>query len=349
MDEIARRQRSVSKVRLFFPSGPSGDQTPLIKGQGSMQITHTLNYHKMVIMSAMLVFSSSGIAFANEAGLVSPPLTIRSGTVVTVRMNQMLSSDHSEVGDLFTATLTQPLVVNGIVVAHRGQNVIGHVVEARKAGRVSGVSRLGITLTDLTVADGQSVPIQSQLLVSDGGRTVRRDSVGVAGTTGLGAAIGAAAGVGTGAAIGAGVGAAAGTLGVLLTRGKPTVIYPETLLTFRVTAPVSVETNSAPQVFRFVERADYAPNEDDSRQVATIAPAVPGYAYPQYVYAAPAYYYPYSYPYYWPGVSLSFAYGYLGYRPWFAYPHYRSYVYAPGPAPFHGGVIFHSFPGRTRH
>lgn len=313
-----------------------------------MQIIQVLNRYKGLIFSAMLVLSISGTAAAHEAGLVSPPLTIRSGTVVTVRMNQMLSSDRSRVGDLFSATLTQPLVVNGIVVAHRGQNVTGHVVEARKAGRISGVSRLGVTLTNLTVADGETVPIQSQLLVSDGGRSVGRDSVGVAGTTGLGAAIGAAAGGGTGAAIGAGVGAAAGTLGVLLTRGKSTVIYPETLLTFQVTAPASVETNSAPQVFRFVERADYSPTEDDSRHIATIAPAVPGYAYSHYVYA-PAYYSPYPYAYYSPDISLAFAYGYLGYRPWFAYPHYRSYVYAPGPAPFHAGVIFHSLPGRIRH
>jgi hypothetical protein len=312
-----------------------------------MQTFHALNCYKKLTMWTMLVLSISGTVSAYDAGMVSPPLTIRSGTVVTVRMNQMLSSDRSQIGDLFSATLTQPLVVNGIVLAQRGQNVTGHIVEARKAGRVSGVSHLGITLTNLTVADGQTVPIESQLLVSDGGRSVGRDSVGVAGATGFGAAIGAAAGGGTGAAIGAGVGAGAGTLGVLLTRGNPTVIYPETLLTFQVTAPVSVETNNAPQAFRFVERADYAPIDNESRHLGPIAPTTPIYTYPRYAYAAPPYYYPYSYPYYWPDTGLSFAYGYVGYRPWFGYPHYRSYFYAPGPTPFHGAVFFRSFSGHT--
>lgn len=300
-------------------------------------------------MSVMLVLSISAIASAHERGMVSPQLTIRPGTLVTVRLNQMLSSDHSHVGDLFSATLTQPLVVNGIVLAHGGQTVAGHVVEARKAGRVSGVSRLTVALTNLTVADGQSMPIQSQLLVSDGARSVGRDSGAIAGTTGFGAAIGAAAGGGTGAAIGAAAGATAGTLGILLTRGKSTVIYPQTLLTFQVTAPVSVETNSAPQAFRFVERADYAPTDDEFRHIVAPTPNLPAYTYPRYFYVAPAYYYPYSYPYYWPSISLSFGYGYYGYRPWFGYPHYRGYVYASGLAPFRGAVIFHSLPGQTHH
>ena len=53
-------------------------------------------------------------------------------------------------------------------------------------------------------------------------------------TTGAGAAIGAAAAGGSGAAIGAGAGFVASIAGVLLTRGKPTVIPPEDILTFRL-------------------------------------------------------------------------------------------------------------------
>ena len=70
-------------------------------------------------------------------------LTIKAGTYVTVRLNEVLSSDRSMVGDAFTATLTKPIVVDGIVVAQRGQNVTGRVTDAKKAGRVSGTSRLG--------------------------------------------------------------------------------------------------------------------------------------------------------------------------------------------------------------
>ena len=54
-----------------------------------------------------------------------------------------------------------------------------------------------------------------------------RDAVGIGAATGVGAIIGAGAADdirGEGAAIGAGAGAAAGIIGVLLTRGKPTII-----------------------------------------------------------------------------------------------------------------------------
>jgi hypothetical protein len=56
---------------------------------------------------------------------------------------------------------------------------------------------------------------------------------------------------------GAAAGAVAGTIGVLLTRGYPTIIAPETLLTFQVTNPVKIETNDAPQAFRFAYFSDY--------------------------------------------------------------------------------------------
>ena len=80
-------------------------------------------------------------------------LTIKPVTYVTVRISEPLSSDHNQPGDPFSATLVSPLVVDGIVVAQRGQMVAGWVVQAQKAGRVEGVSRLGIELTQLTLVD----------------------------------------------------------------------------------------------------------------------------------------------------------------------------------------------------
>ena len=115
--------------------------------------------------------------------MVSPPLTMKPGTTLTVRTNEPLSSDHNNVGDVFSVTLTQPVFVLGIVVAQRGQTVAGHVVEAKKAGRVSGVSHLGLTLTSLTLVDGQTVPIQSQSLVREGPTSVGRDAAAIGATT----------------------------------------------------------------------------------------------------------------------------------------------------------------------
>src|SRR6516162_1855902 len=291
-------------------------------------------------VTVILLFAV-GMGFAQDVPVGSPPLTIRPGTILTVRLNQRLSSDHNQVGDVFSATLTQPVIVQGIVVAKQGQTVAGHVVEAKKAGMVSGVSHLGIALTTLTLVDGQNVPIQSQLLVRKGPTSVGRDAAAVAATTGLGAAIGAAAGWGKGAAIGAAAGAAAGTIGVLLTRGLPTVVQPETPLTFQVTSPVTIETNNAPQAFRFVNSADYPPEQAQQPQQALGYPAPPSYPYPYYVYAPSYYpYYPYyGYPYFY-GPSFSFFFGFPAYYHYHGYygGHY-GYGYAPRSVPYRGGMI----------
>jgi hypothetical protein len=293
----------------------------------------------------------ANVVFGQDAPMVSPPLTMKPGTILTVRISQPLSSDHSRAGDVFSATLTQPVIVLGIVVARYGQAVAGQVVEAKKAGRVSGVSRLGLTLTSLTLVDDRAVPIQSQLLVREGPTSVGRDSAAIAGTAGLGAAIGAAAGWGTGAAIGAAAGAAAGTIGVLLTRGSQTVVQPETPLTFQVTAPVTIETNDAPQAFRFVNSADYPPEQMQQPDQVPAYPAPPPYPYPYYVYAPPynPYYPYYGYPYFY-GPSFSFFFGFPAYYHYHGYygGHY-GYGYAPRPVPYRGGMIAYSYHGGAHH
>jgi hypothetical protein len=227
-------------------------------------------------------------------------VAIKPGTFLTIRVDQPLSSDHNQQNDFFSATLVQPVVVDGVVVAQRGQPVTGRVAEAKKAGRVEGTSRLALQLTGITLADGTQANVQTQLFQRNGSTSIGNDVGAVATTTGVGAAIGAAADWGRGAAIGAGAGAAAGVIGVLLTRGRPTVVYPETLLTFRVEKEVIVDLTRAPQAFRYV-----GPDEYDRPVQTTVMRRPP----PPRPYYSP-------YPYYYPGY----------------YPGYYGYPYAFGPS-----------------
>jgi len=231
-------------------------------------------------------------------------LRLQAGTFVTVRIDQMLSSDKNQVGDGFSATLMRPLVADGVVVAQRGQILGGRVAQAEKAGRVKGVSKLGVELTDLTLVDGQQVPIETALTNMTGPTSNGRDAAAITGTTITGAAIGAAADLGPGAAIGAGAGLIAGTVGVLLTRGRPTVIYPESVLTFRLADSVTISTDRAPDAFHYVNTNVY-----NGPPVGQNAPPPQsgwnclGYGWPPpYPPAPPYYYYPY-YPYPW-GVGV---------------------------------------------
>ncbi|MGC9946137.1 MAG: hypothetical protein ABSF64_07180 [Bryobacteraceae bacterium] len=249
-------------------------------------------------------------------GPIPAKLTIKPGTYITVRLNQGLSSDRNQVGDAFAATLAKPVVADGVVIAERGQTVGGKVTEAKKAGRVEGVSRLAVQLTDLTLSDGQPVPMQTAMFTRNGPTSVGRDVGAVGATTAAGAAIGAAADWGRGAAIGAGAGALVGIVGVLVTRGRPTLLYPEQTLTFRVEAPIAVSTEAAPQAFRWVNANDYERPYDVQNRTRPPNPGYYGYGYPS-PYAYPyAYAYGYGYPYYWgPGIGLYGGRGYWG-RGW---------------------------------
>ncbi len=244
-------------------------------------------------------------------------LNVPAGTFLTVRVNQVLSSDRNQPGDAFFANLVEPLVANGVVLAEPGQTIGGRVVEAQKAGRVEGVARLGVELTSLSLVDGQQLPIRSQLISRRGDTSVGRDAGAIVGTTALGAAIGAAAGWGTGAAIGAGAGLAAGAIGVLVTRGQASVIHPEQLLTFRLQTPLTVFTNNSPQAFRYIQPGEYDRPQSYDPGPGTYASAAPRPApYYGYGYPYPYYDYAFGYPYWRPSIGFYWGNGYWGGRDW---------------------------------
>ncbi len=276
-----------------------------------------------------------------------PPsqLTVPAGTYLTVRVNQLLSSDRNQTGDAFSASLVQPLVVNGVVVAQPGQIIAGRVAEAQKAGHIEGVARLGIELTDITLVDGQQIPVHTALVSRKGPTSVGQDAGTIAAGTGLGAAIGAAADLGRGAAIGAGAGAAAGIIGVLVTRGHPSIISPEQVLTFQLEAPITIATDRDPQAFRYVSAQDYSQQPYYSQApppvyAAAAPPPPPAYYYGSYAYPYPYYGYGYGYPYYYPGFSLFLGGGFYGRGYYGGY-----YGYRGGPGVYRGGVVGHGAVG----
>ena len=242
-------------------------------------------------------------------------LTLTAGTVVTVRTSQYLSSDQNRPGDGFTAELQQPLVVDGWVVARRGQTVLGRVAVAQKAGRVKGVSQLGVELSHLVLVDGQQLPIRTELMQTAGGTSHGPDAVAVGTTTGIGAAIGAAAHGGEGAGIGAAAGAGAGLAGILLTRGRPTVIPPETVLTFQLEFPLNISTARSQVAFRPVAPEDYEVRATLQRRTErfAVAPSYPPRPYYWGGYSPWGYYYPgpfFGFSYFGGGWGRGYGHGY---------------------------------------
>jgi hypothetical protein len=244
-------------------------------------------------------------------------LTLPAGTVISVRVDRPLSTARNQAGDGFGAMLQQPLVANGFVIAQRGQTILGRVTVSEKAGRVSGQSKLGLELSELTLVDGQQMPIHTELVQQQGGTSYGRDAAGIATTTGLGAAIGAGVNGGVGAGVGAAAGLVTGIVGVMLTRGHDTYVGPEQLLVFRIKEPLTIATAHSAEAFMPVTAQDYRNAGTQQYRAGPGAPGggyyspyTAGYATP---YPYPAYaYYGYGYPYYW-GPSVGFYFGGRGF------------------------------------
>ena len=168
--------------------------------------------------------------------------TVPSGTALTVRIAQDLSSKTSNVGDPFSGSLAQSVRVQGVTVLKAGTPVSGTVIAARKQGRFKGEGDLGIELSRVG-AYGITTREYEQTVKGKGKRT----GAMVGGGAGGGALIGGLAGGGKGALIGGLVGAGAGTAGAVLTGNKGVAIPAESIVTFISSSPITVTLKPKPE------------------------------------------------------------------------------------------------------
>jgi hypothetical protein len=146
-------------------------------------------------------------------------------------MLDSISTDTSQIGDTFMATLAEPIIVNGKVVAEKGDEVSGEVTNIEEPGRVKGRARMELILTNLTTSN-RKYKLSTEPFSAVAADTKERDAGIIAGGAGVGAIIGAVTGGKKGAAIGAVIGGGSGTGAVLATKGKDVKIDPETRVNF---------------------------------------------------------------------------------------------------------------------
>jgi hypothetical protein len=178
------------------------------------------------------------LALAPLSAIGQDSLEIPSGTTIRVRMIDSLSSEQSQVGDTFHATLDEPIRVNGRELYPKGADVIGRVTDVHPTGRLSEPGELDLVLN--TVSSGTvAASIHVEPLVMKGESHAKSNVTKIGGGAALGAVIGAIAGGGKGAAIGTLAGGAAGTGAAAATGKKPAIVDSEAVLTF-VTSSASV-------------------------------------------------------------------------------------------------------------
>lgn len=167
------------------------------------------------------------------------PLVVPAGTTITIRTGQALGSKTSQSGQVFTATLAEPITVNGTTAIAKGASIQGTVITAKAKGKIKGEGQLVLALTSIQV-NGKIYKIKSEVLDSTikgkGKRTIATTGGGAAG----GALIGSLAGGGKGAAIGALAGGGAGFVGGALTGNKQIEVPSGTPLSFDLLSPLTI-------------------------------------------------------------------------------------------------------------
>ena len=152
-------------------------------------------------------------------------------TVMLVELQNRLSTDVSQTGDRFEATVLEPQEYAGAVVA-------GRLRDVQRPGKAKGRALLQLDFDQIKMAGGDWQDFSGQVteVIPSGnadevgevdpeggvrGKSTTKDDVAKVGASaGIGAIIGAIAGGGKGAAIGAVLGGGASTAGVMTQRGK---------------------------------------------------------------------------------------------------------------------------------
>jgi hypothetical protein len=176
---------------------------------------------------------------ATESTPLRTSVVIPSGTPLHVRVDEAIDTRRNRAGDQFSATLSEPIEMDGRTMVPAGTEFSGHITTAAASGRLKGRAFIGLRLDSFRL-NGREYPVQTSSVDRVSASHKKRNAVLIGGGAGLGAAIGALAGGGKGALIGAGAGAGAGTAGAAATGKRQVGIGAETPLRFTLRASVEM-------------------------------------------------------------------------------------------------------------
>jgi hypothetical protein len=221
------------------------------------------------------------------------PMTVPPGTLLQVRTSEPVDSKRATPGTPVQFVVINDVALGNFLAIPRGAIVRGVVTDVRKtnSGDLGGSPELALSLTSLELG-GQSYPLNSDQFKVKGPNKAGRTVGSAVGGALLGAIIGGAVGRGEGAAIGAGAGAATGTVASAASPGPGIWIPAEALVTFHLSAPLTVNPVSRQEAARLAQGlyqggpSLYQRNPNPGRPYDGAPYAAP-YGYP------PVYYRPY--------------------------------------------------------
>ncbi len=169
---------------------------------------------------------------------------IPSGSSVTIRTNEAITSQNAQVGQQFPVTIAQNVMdANGNVLIPAGSPATVAVVNTGKS--VLGGNEMALALRSINF-NGRSYTVNTNSARQSTGSAAgiganKRTAEYVGGGALLGTLVGAVAGGGKGAAIGAILGGGAGAGAQVLTRGKSLNVPAESVLTFKTDQPIYLQ------------------------------------------------------------------------------------------------------------
>lgn len=179
------------------------------------------------------------------AAIRSKTYTLPAGALIPVRSEETIDAAVATGGQTYAAEVTRDVTdAEGAVVIPRGSNAQIIIRSAARGGRIKGASDLVLDLDSVSV-EGRLYTLDTQDMIQKGREGIgknRRTAYFTGGGAAVGAIIGAIAGGGKGAAIGAASGAGAGAGTQIVTKGSAIRIPAETILTFRLDAPLRVNS-----------------------------------------------------------------------------------------------------------
>jgi len=114
-------------------------------------ISQRLRKSISIILITMFATSSISPLFAG---------TIPAGTAVQLRLNQTISGKTAQTGSFVSLSVVNPVVINGETLIQAGAQAEGQVSNAKKANIIGSPGSIGITVTNVTAADGTKIPLQ---------------------------------------------------------------------------------------------------------------------------------------------------------------------------------------------
>jgi hypothetical protein len=195
------------------------------------------------------LFLVSALAFSNTAP-AAPADTVQTksflvpaGSQISVRSGETIDSSRAVPGQTYAAQVTNDVRnAKGAVLIPHGAHARLVVKSVSSGGKIKGAAEVVLALHSVSIA-GKTYTVNTSNVREEGTKGIganKRTGKYVGGGAAGGGVLGAIVGGGKGAIIGGVLGAGAGGTAQVLTKDKAIQIPAESLMTFRLQAPVRV-------------------------------------------------------------------------------------------------------------